>query len=72
MAFFEDRVSVRHLVCCATLFSGRLTRLTLLRVAVNHGSALEFSTTLGDDLGANAAAEAGSRMVGIMTGRQYR
>jgi hypothetical protein len=36
-------------------------------VAVNHGSTLVFSTTVGGDRGANAAADAGSRTVGIMT-----
>jgi hypothetical protein len=67
IAFDDESVSVRHLVCWATLFRGRLTRLTRFRVAVNHGSTREFSTTLGDDLGAKAAADAGNKTVGIMT-----
>ena len=41
-------------------------RLTRLRVAVNHGSTLEFRTTLGAERGAKAAADAGNNMVGIM------
>jgi len=67
IAFKDDKVSVRHLVCCDTLLSGRFTRLTLLRVVVNHDSTLEPSTTLGDARGAKAAADAGNRAVGIMT-----
>lgn len=66
MAFVEERVSVRHLVCCDTLFKGRLTRLTRFKVAVSQGSIREFNTTLGDDRGAKAAADEGSRTVGIM------
>lgn len=70
MAFGDERVSVRHLVCCATLFRGLFTLLTLFRVAVSHGSTFVFSTTFGDDRGAKAAAEAGSKTVGIMTARE--
>lgn len=66
MAFCDDRVSVRHRVCWDTLFSGRLTRLTRLRAAVNQGSTLAFRTTLGEDRGAKAAAEDGSNTVGMM------
>lgn len=66
MAFSDERISVRHLVCWATLFNGRFTRFTLFNVAVIHCSTLELSTTVGEDLGAKAAAEAGSRLVGII------
>jgi hypothetical protein len=69
MALEPDRVSVRHRVCCCTLLSGRFTRLTLLSVCVNHGSTLELRTTLTVDLGAKAAAEAGSNEMGIVIGR---
>ena len=69
MAFFPERVSVRHRVCCCTLFNGRFTRLTRFRVCVNHGSAFEFKTTLTVDRGAKAAAEAGSNEIGIVIGR---
>lgn len=68
----EDRVSVRHLVCCVTLFNGLLTRLTRFKVAVNQGSILAFKTTLGEDRGANAAAEEGSKTVGIMDDSHVR
>jgi hypothetical protein len=67
MALGEDKVSVRHLVCCVTLFRGRLTRLTRFKVAVSHGSILVFNTTFGEDRGAKAAADDGSRTVGITT-----
>jgi hypothetical protein len=67
IAFDDDSVSVRHRVCWVTLFSGRLTRLTRFKVAVNHGATFLFSTTFGDDLGAKAAADDGSKTVGIMT-----
>lgn len=60
MALDPDRVSVRHRVCCCTLLSGRLTRLILFSVCVNHGSALELSTMLTVERGAKAAAEAGN------------
>lgn len=66
MAFVEDRVSVKHRVCWVTLFKGRLTRFTLFNVAVNQGSTLAPRTTLGDALGAKAAADAGRRTVGIL------
>lgn len=66
IALGDDRVSVRHRVCWVTLFRGRLTRLTRFRAAVSHGSTLVFRTTLGDDRGAKAAADEGSRTVGIM------
>lgn len=66
MALGDDSVSVKHLVCCVTLFKGRLTRLTLFRVAVNQGSTLRLSTTFGEDRGAKAAANAGSSTVGII------
>lgn len=66
IAFGEDRVSVRHLVCCVTLFSGLLTRLARFKVAVSQGSILALRTTLGEDRGANAAAEEGSKTVGII------
>jgi hypothetical protein len=66
IAFGDDRVSVRHLVCCITLFKGLLILLVLFNVAVSHGSALVFRTTLGADRGANAAADAGNRFIGIM------
>lgn len=67
MAFCDDSVSVRHRVCWVTLFRGRFTRFTLLRVAVNHGATFLFSTTFGEERGAKAAAEEGSKTVGIMT-----
>lgn len=67
MAFWDDNVSVKQRVCWVTLFRGRLTRLTRLRVAVSHGATFLFKTTLGEDRGAKAAAEDGSRTVGIMT-----
>ena len=67
MADGDERVSVRHLMCCGTLFKGRLMRLIRFSVAVSHGSTLVFRTTVGWDLGANAAAEAGSNMLGIAT-----
>lgn len=38
------------------------------KVAVNHGSTLELRTTLGAERGAKAAADAGSRVIGIMAG----
>jgi hypothetical protein len=44
-----------------------LILLIRFRVAVNHGSTLLFSTTLQVDRGANAAAEAGNNIVGIMS-----
>lgn len=66
MALGEDRVSVRHLVCCVTLFKGRFTRLTRFKVAVSHGSILVLNTTFGDDRGAKAAADDGSKTVGII------
>lgn len=69
IAFGEDKVSVRHFVCCVTLFKGRLTRLTRFNVAVSHGSILVFNTTFGEDRGAKAAADDGSRTVGIATQR---
>lgn len=66
IAFAEASVSVRHRVCCGTLFRGRFIRLIRLSVAVNHGSTFELRTTLGAERGAKAAAEAGNNMVGIM------
>jgi len=66
MALGPDSVSVRQRVCCWTLFSGRLTRFTLLSVWVNHGSALDARTTLTLDRGAKAAAEAGSKEMGMV------
>jgi len=66
MAFEPDSVSVRQRVCCCTLFNGRLTRLTLFNVCVNHGSAFEAKTTLTLERGAKAAAEAGSNEIGIV------
>lgn len=72
MALVDDRVSVRHRVCWVTLFSGRLTRLTRLRAAVSHGSTLRFKTTFGDDRGAKAAADEGSKTVGIMILRRHQ
>lgn len=66
MADGDDRVSVKHRKCCDTLFSGRLIRFTLFRVAVNHGSTLEFRTMVGADRGAKAAAEAGNNTGGIL------
>lgn len=66
IAFGDESVSVRHLVCCITLFKGLLILLVLFNVAVNQGSALVFSTTLGADRGAKAAADAGNRFIGIM------
>lgn len=68
MAFVDDKVSVRHLVCCPTLFRGLLTRLIRFRVAVSHGS-IRDSTTVGEDRGAKAAADDGSKTVGIMSSR---
>ena len=69
MALVFERVSVRHRVCCWTLFNGRLTRLTLFKVWVSHGSALELRTTLTVPRGAKAAAEAGSNEMGMVNGR---
>ena len=66
MALGPDSVSVRQRVCCWTLFKGRLTRLTLLSVCVNHGSALEAKTTFTLERGAKAAAEAGSNEIGMV------
>jgi hypothetical protein len=66
MALGDESVSVRHLVCCITLFKGRLTLLVRFSVAVSHGSALVLRTTLGADRGAKAAADAGNRFIGIM------
>jgi len=68
MALEPDRVSVRHRVCCWTLFNGRLTRFIRFNVCVNHGSALELRTTLTVDRGAKAAAEAGNNWIGIVAG----
>jgi len=68
IAFGDDSVSVRHRVCCGTLFNGRLIRLIRLSVAVNHGSTLELRTMLQVDArGAKAAAEAGNIVGGIMS-----
>lgn len=61
----DERVSVKHLKCCGTLFNGLLTRFILFNVAVNHGSTLVFSTMFGVARGAKAAAEAGKRLVGM-------
>lgn len=66
IALGDDRVSVRHLVCCGTLFNGRLILLILFRVAVNHGSTLVLRTTLQVERAAKAAAEAGNSIAGIM------
>jgi hypothetical protein len=66
MAFEPDSVSVRHRMCCWTLFNGRLTRFIRFSVCVNHGSTLEARTTLTDDRGAKAAAEAGNNETGIV------
>lgn len=65
----DDRVSVKHLKCCGTLFSGLLIRFILFSVAVNHGSTLVFNTMFGVARGAKAAAEAGKSTVGMITGR---
>ena len=67
MADGAERISVRHRKCWGTLFSGRFTRLTRFNVAVNQGSTLEFSTMFGVARGAKAAAEAGKRVIGIVT-----
>ena len=67
MAEGDESVSVKHRKCCETLFNGRLTRFTRLSVAVNQGSTLEFRTMFGVPRGAKAAAEAGSRVMGIVT-----
>jgi hypothetical protein len=40
--------------------------LTRFRVAVSHGSIREFNTTFGEDRGAKAAADDGSKTTGIM------
>jgi hypothetical protein len=40
--------------------------LTRFKVAVSHGSILAFSTTFGEDRGAKAAADEGSKTVGII------
>jgi hypothetical protein len=66
MAFFPDKSSVRHLVCCWTLFNGRFTLLTRFRVCVNQASALDCKTTLTVERGAKAAAEAGSSWIGMV------
>ena len=65
MAGGADRVSGRHRKCCGTLFNGLLILLILFNVAVNHGSTLVFSTILGEDRGAKAAAEAGNNVIGM-------
>lgn len=63
----EDKVSVKHRWCWGTLFRGRLTRLMRFKVCVSHGSTFDPNTTFTvDDLGANAAAEAGSNCGGIL------
>lgn len=67
MADGAERVSVKHRKCWGTLFNGRFTRLIRFSVAVNHGSTLEFSTIFGVARGAKAAAEAGKRVIGIVT-----
>ena len=61
----DDSVSVRHRKCCGTLFSGRLTLLILLRVAVSQGSTLLLRTMFGVPRGAKAAAEAGRSVMGM-------
>jgi hypothetical protein len=65
IALGDERVSVKHLVCCGILLSGRLILLILLSVAVNQGSTLVLRTTLQVDRGANAAADAGNNIEGI-------
>ena len=65
MAVGADKVSVRHRKCWGTLFKGLLILLILFSVAVNHGSTLVFSTMLGGDRGAKAAAEAGNKVIGM-------
>jgi len=74
MAFGDDRISVRHLVCCGTLFNGRLILLILFKTAVNQGSTLLLKTTLTVPRAAKACADAGSNTAGIMNmccGRKY-
>ena len=68
MAVGAESVSVRHLWCCVTLFNGRFILFIRLRVAVSHGSTFELSTTFGEPRGAKAAAEAGSRVIGMAEG----
>jgi hypothetical protein len=65
MALGPDSVSVRHLICCCTLFNGRLTRFILFSVWVSQGSTLVFKTTLTVERGAKAAAEAGNNDIGM-------
>lgn len=66
IALGDESSSVKHLVTCITLFSGRFTLLTAFIRAVSHGSDFAPSTTLHVDLGAKAAAEAGNNIDGIM------
>ena len=67
MAEGEERVSVKHRECWETLFKGLFTRFILFSVAVNQGSALELRTTFGVPRGAKAAADAGSKVMGMVT-----
>ncbi len=67
MAEGDERVSVKHRKCWETLFKGLLTRFILFNVAVNQGSTLLVRTTFGVPRGAKAAADAGSRVIGMIT-----
>jgi len=66
MASGDDNVSVRHFLCWGALFSGRLMRLILFSVAVNHGSTFVFNTTVGGERGAKGAAVPGKSRLGIL------
>ena len=66
----DESVSVKHLKCWGTLFNGLLIRLILFSVAVNHGSTFVFSTILGAERVAKAAAEAGSNWAGMIMSRR--
>ena len=72
MAEGDDRVSVKHRKCWETLFKGLFTRFILFSVAVNQGSTLELRTTLGVPRGAKAAADAGSKVMGMVAAYQDR
>ena len=72
MAEGEERVSVKHRKCWETLFRGLLTRFIRFNVAVNQGSTFELSTTFGVPRGANAAADAGNKVMGMMAALRDR
>ena len=66
IAVGDESDSVRHLMCCGALLSGRLTRLILLSVAVSHGSTVLLRTTVGGERGEKGDAVFGSSTLGIV------